>query len=275
MEQDFSLLYIFIFAVIVIISVIAYVYNEIFTKEINANSKRLKAVRYLNEKYCFNSVKECIYYTEANNTKAKFDRFDFDDFFNAVIEEDIDFYNYVINVIQQNNIMYNRYQQDLCCLPKGITKEEAKALKIPFWICENIENDLYNKLLLKPILSTSVHIKTYYQSPAGRNYYEDSKTYSFNQIIEHFKYVQQVISFKNSKEYQRQLLTQSLRYDILKRDNFTCQICGRSKKDGVKLHVDHIIPVSRGGKTEPDNLRTLCQDCNLGKSDKYDEFGIN
>ena len=53
MEQDLSLLYIIIFTVIVIISVIAYVYNEIFTKEINANSKRLKAVRYLNEKYCF------------------------------------------------------------------------------------------------------------------------------------------------------------------------------------------------------------------------------
>lgn len=64
--------------------------------------------------------------------------------------------------------------------------------------------------------------------------------------------------------------------DILKRDNFKCVICGRTpKKDGITLHVDHIIPVSKGGKTEPENLRTLCSICNLGKSDKYDENGLN
>ena len=79
-----------------------------------------------------------------------------------------------------------------------------------------------------------------------------------------------------SKEYQRKILTPSLRYDILKRDNFKCVICGRTpKKDGVTLHVDHIIPVSKGGKTVPENLRTLCSICNLGKSDKYDEDGLN
>lgn len=61
-----------------------------------------------------------------------------------------------------------------------------------------------------------------------------------------------------------------LRYDILRRDNFKCQICGRSQADGIKLHVDHIIPFSKGGKTEPNNLRTLCQDCNLGKSNKIE-----
>ncbi len=44
-----------------------------------------------------------------------------------------------------------------------------------------------------------------------------------------------------------------------------CQICGRSAKDGAILHIDHIIPISKGGRTEIDNLRTLCQSCNLGK----------
>ena len=39
-------------------------------------------------------------------------------------------------------------------------------------------------------------------------------------------------------------------------------------KDGVKLHVDHIIPVYKGGKTTMSNLQTLCDRCNLGKSDK-------
>ena len=70
---------------------------------------------------------------------------------------------------------------------------------------------------------------------------------------------------------ERSKLTAGLRYDIFRRDNFRCQICGRSAQDeGVVLHVDHIIPVSKGGKTEWNNLRTLCQDCNLGKSNKIE-----
>lgn len=71
-------------------------------------------------------------------------------------------------------------------------------------------------------------------------------------------------------EEQRRLMSASLRYDILRRDNFRCQICGATAADGYKLHVDHIIPVSRGGKTEPANLRTLCERCNMGKGAKME-----
>jgi hypothetical protein len=59
-----------------------------------------------------------------------------------------------------------------------------------------------------------------------------------------------------------------LRYQVLKRDNFKCQHCGRSpaKEPGVELHIDHVIPWSKCGKTAIGNLRTLCSGCNLGKS---------
>lgn len=70
---------------------------------------------------------------------------------------------------------------------------------------------------------------------------------------------------------QRRLVTPSLRYDIMKRDGFRCVICGRGAEDGVKLHVDHIKPVSKGGKTTPSNLRTLCQECNAGKGAKTED----
>jgi len=55
-----------------------------------------------------------------------------------------------------------------------------------------------------------------------------------------------------------------LRYEVLKRDNFTCQLCGR-KAPEVKLEVDHIIPKSAGGTDDPNNLRTVCYACNRGK----------
>ena len=69
---------------------------------------------------------------------------------------------------------------------------------------------------------------------------------------------------------ERAKLSDSLRYDILCRDGFRCQICGATQQDGYKLHVDHIVPVSKGGRTEPGNLRTLCERCNMGKSDKIE-----
>jgi hypothetical protein len=61
-----------------------------------------------------------------------------------------------------------------------------------------------------------------------------------------------------------------LRYKVLKRDSFRCALCGRSPANevGCELHIDHIIPFAKGGKTVEENLRVLCDHCNLGKSDK-------
>jgi len=73
---------------------------------------------------------------------------------------------------------------------------------------------------------------------------------------------------------QRRLMTDSMRYDVLSRDGFRCQICGATADDGYKLHVDHILPVSKGGKTEMSNLRTLCERCNMGKSDKIETISM-
>ena len=60
-----------------------------------------------------------------------------------------------------------------------------------------------------------------------------------------------------------------LRFKVLQRDHFKCCACGASpaKDSSVELHIDHIIPWSKGGETEIDNLQTLCSKCNFGKSD--------
>ena len=71
-----------------------------------------------------------------------------------------------------------------------------------------------------------------------------------------------------SKENSRNVPL-GLRWKVLNRDNFKCVVCGKSPATdfGTKFHIDHIIPFSKGGKSTLENLQTLCEECNLGKSD--------
>ena len=61
-------------------------------------------------------------------------------------------------------------------------------------------------------------------------------------------------------------ISKQVRFEVFKRDEFTCRYCGRSTPD-VTLHVDHVVAVANGGTDEMDNLVTSCFECNLGKSD--------
>ena len=62
-------------------------------------------------------------------------------------------------------------------------------------------------------------------------------------------------------------LSKRLRFEVFKRDKFTCQYCGAKAPD-VVLHVDHIEPRSKGGSDDILNLVTACAGCNGGKSDR-------
>lgn len=66
---------------------------------------------------------------------------------------------------------------------------------------------------------------------------------------------------------RRKAISKKIRFEIFKRDNFTCQYCGRMAPD-VVLEVDHINPVANGGDNDIMNLVTACFDCNRGKGKK-------
>jgi HNH endonuclease len=55
-----------------------------------------------------------------------------------------------------------------------------------------------------------------------------------------------------------------IRFEVFKRDAFTCQYCGRRPPEAI-LHADHIVPKAKGGIDESENLITACADCNSGK----------
>lgn len=87
-------------------------------------------------------------------------------------------------------------------------------------------------------------------------------------IEEHLHDEYNAFEKQSSHKTSRNINTR-LRFKVMKRDNFKCCACGASpaKDPSVELHIDHIVPWSKGGETEIDNLQTLCSKCNLGKSD--------
>lgn len=75
----------------------------------------------------------------------------------------------------------------------------------------------------------------------------------------------------SAKRRTRREISDRQRFRILVRDGFRCKSCGASplNQSGIELHVDHIVPWSKGGETIDDNLESKCKQCNLGKGNAF------
>lgn len=75
----------------------------------------------------------------------------------------------------------------------------------------------------------------------------------------------------SAKRRTRREISDRQRFRILVRDGFRCKARGVSPliQPGVELHVDHILPWSKGGETTDDNLESKCKQCNLGKGNAF------
>ena len=117
------------------------------------------------------------------------------------------------------------------------------------------------------------HIKQYRQENAER-YKESYKKYS---QTEKFKKNRYKIMLKRRSYKHKVNFIPHERKAILDRDNWKCCNCGIKVHDDRdrpytpdKANIDHVIPISKGGDSEPNNLQTLCRTCNLSKSDKIE-----
>ena len=73
---------------------------------------------------------------------------------------------------------------------------------------------------------------------------------------------------------ERKPLSPKTRFEVMMRDRFRCQYCGRPAPE-VTLEIDHIKPVSAGGTDAKSNLITACRDCNRGKGSMEIEHSVS
>ncbi len=81
--------------------------------------------------------------------------------------------------------------------------------------------------------------------------------------------------FTETTEMRRisRYIPRAIMFRVVRRDNSTCQICGKHLLDN-EIEFDHIIPLSKGGSTEENNIQVTCFDCNRGKSSKLPKATI-
>ena len=225
------------------------------------------------------------YYNDLNNVKNKitcnynFDSKHFYDLANPSqllyehLYNRINEYSFRLGLISKNKKLAKQYNKEVRFYQEKIQNEEKDTrLFLPESQYKKIENKIFkNKRAPDFMNELIIEIKMFYKSPKGRNQYDKTRRYFESEITDMMKKIRNDIEFNNTKQEQvkkeRSKLSKKLRVLVLNRDGKKCQYCGRTPKDGVKLHVDHIQPISKGGLTVKENLQTLCDECNMGKSD--------
>lgn len=109
-----------------------------------------------------------------------------------------------------------------------------------------------------------------YVSPGGNSSQRTTIKFDSETVEAVSEYISKRIEYRESAAGQRALMTKAYREKIKARDNYTCQMCSASVEEQslLLLEVDHIIPISKGGKSVDDNLQTLCWKCNRSKGAK-------
>lgn len=239
-----------------------------------ANSEKIHLLQKLNEKYVFKKVaKEYEFYHRFDN-KGWWYKTEPIDFATRTIRNDLDKWFVIKEAIDFNRAKLKEYDKEIKAITITILESLCLANKKKYKKCKKKEQKIFDSLIQRPTTDLVINVRLRYVSPKGK--VDESKSASFRYV--ELSRILDSVSMKRVDKAtyerlalaERAMISDSLRYDIMKRDGFKCVLCGMSAKDGAILHVDHIIPVSKGGKSEKDNLRTLCERCNLGKSNKIE-----
>ena len=211
-------------------------------------------------------------FVDRVNSKARYDRYDLRTFFLHSISN--------IEVEIRHNIEA-RLRNASCYAEYAVLYDQVGA-RLGQSGSERLSAEKYNKIerrlyvkqkLNQPLSQADVRCTVTYTSPKGQNSYARALGWDFNGLRHGLDEVVRIRDSRATTQFLRQQernkMSQALRAQVIGRDNSRCRMCGASVSDGVTLHVDHIVPVSRGGLTVDSNLQTLCQECNLGKSNRF------
>ena len=211
-------------------------------------------------------------YNTRVNSKAKLDRYNLQAFMRTCLLESEPQVASCIEARLQAEAKYAEYHKRYDELGRQ-SLGRSRSDRLDDAKYRGIEQKLYAKRQLRhPPSATLIRATVFYTSPQGRNSYSRHWDLTFDQLQHEFAAARAVRSQQSTtaflRQQERSRITAGVRSKVLARDRYRCRHCGISVDLGAVLHVDHVIPISRGGTSDLINLQTLCQDCNLGKSNR-------
>ena len=235
--------------------------------------KVIKKLEELNSRLSLKYVNNQIYLNKTYDIKRDYENVTPQGYLEYCLREDIVKYKQIYDDLVFNKEEYGKYKEEVSKLRNNLyfTKEKCEELKKNLDKCRKYEIDLFESKIIKYFSDISITVTIRYRSKGGRVSLSKKDEFYWNEFCETLDLVKKFRLdyevYKRIEAVERALVTDELRFEVMKRDNYRCKICGASSEDGVHLHVDHIIPIAKGGKTEMSNLQTLCERCNRGKSD--------
>lgn len=239
---------------------------------ISGKSEKINRIKDLYNKYNFNQLskyKHMIF--EREYSRKGFDRVRVKNILFYYFDNNIDEILKDVEKAYENKKQYDNFLKELIKIkidtPDNIIAasgyQREKFIKIENRIINNYIGD-------KKLYDITLDLKIRYINTRNQVNLLKEKKFTHDELFKMYEEWNDGNKNKENIRFERSVMSDSIRYNVFQRDNFTCQVCGATAKDGAKLHVDHIIPVSAGGKTLMSNLQTLCERCNLGKSNKTD-----
>lgn len=243
-----------------------------YTDFVNQNSMALKKLTEINQRYAFYP------YIDLNQIHI----YDNKNFYDNISCSDYLIYQLqhlslpILDQIKKIDSNKQRHQNYIC---------EVEALRFGQFQCPigklkfdrliNIEKDIVINTVQVPVTQFNITV-TLYCSKIDRRI-NDRKTQSFC-AEEIFSFIDRLKN-KNGTFYndryiwdslcrvERGMVSNKMRFSIYERDGYRCRRCGVSERYAT-LEIDHMIPISKGGKSTYENLQTLCHKCNYEKGNR-------
>lgn len=237
------------------------------------HSCSIKGLQELNTKYIFHNI----------SNYHMMHSYDNEHFYNDIQPKDYLIYQLVfiqkdvireIKLTKDNWTLYRAYQNEVknVCVFGNYDTEDLLRNKNK--LIEK-EKEIFQSLLQCPTIEFLIKVVIQRTNLNGRYYEEKYNIFSAIDIKEFIEEINDKTGgyYRNEEIWQsicrveRGKVTNKVRFAIYKRDGYRCRKCGRATND---LEIDHIFPISKGGKSEFSNLQTLCHSCNVLKSDNIE-----
>ena len=250
-----------------------YFLHKRYKRFVAENSECLRALKEINSRFSF------FPYVDFNQSHT----YDNENFYETISCEDFLIYQLQyqakkigeqIEKVAFNQTEYRKYLNEIKTLRLGIFSspfgklKREKVLKTEKKLCCKAK-------LAPPDTQFSLKVTLFCSRINGRIYASKEEPFSADRILTLIKRM----SYKSGTYFrdraiwdaicrvERGRVSNKMRFSIYARDGYRCRKCGVSQRFAV-LEIDHIIPVSKGGKSTYENLQTLCHKCNVEKGNK-------